>query len=332
MLKAKNCPSCNLAFVEVKPNAILLSIIKTFLKENPEHTRDETELKALEGKNTIKDGITVKQDKPKPKPEEVKRPPEEVKRPQRAPPVNPAYDPAIPPAPRFALPNGLFPRQFNPQPINPRPFDPFNPPFGYYVNPNPIFGGMRPASTCVDCNRLGWQGCGRFYPHVRCFSCNNEMPERPGSSVRCMVCQNSFCNMVVLGSRCQTAGLNPLGHYNTTVFNTIPADALNSNAFERKVFEDYLKQKRLTLEYVYNTLFQGQTLVINHNELNFRRDSVVCLACAQQIWRELIVIFRIGIEASLSQIVRQRPRCEDGIRCRQMGDRRHAEEFRHYYF
>lgn len=340
MAKSKVCPSCNEAFIEIKQCSILASIIKTFLQENPDHSRDAAELQRLEKVNTLKAGYVVKPEKPKAKePRRERRQQAEDAKQAALPGPQPVqqmvFDNIAPPAQRFALPNALFPPQ-----IVHQPYQQANLMFGRGMfNP---FANVGLFNSCIDCNRLGNYGCGRIFQHVKCQACYTDMPLRPGLNQRCQVCLNHFCNTIFPGSQCQTAGvrpiqLHPLGHYSTTIFNTLPYDALNSNTYERGVLEAFLTQKRLNFEYVFNTLFQGQTLNISKHhadfaEHSFRRDSLVCLGCAQKVWRELLSVFRIGIENSLAQEVKTRPRCREGRDCALVRtDQFHARAYTHYY-
>ncbi|KAL4503246.1 hypothetical protein ABPG72_000852 [Tetrahymena utriculariae] len=220
-------------------------------------------------------------------------------------------------------------------------------------NKNSVGGKKNNLDVCRECKKAreddGFQ-CDENTKHVKCNACKKEFPDRGDESdnQKCVICDLFFCNLYMKG--CKQKRYLILGNYLELLRerappNFIPLGFFNNNHTESKVFSQYMTQKRLTTQMIYNDILQKEMKTgkffyeknkkfdaneTDNKRIQLRDISPVCQVCFAKVWFQMVVQYRIKVVKELPAPYNNRDKCWYGINCRtQQTKDDHAKKLDH---
>ena len=190
---------------------------------------------------------------------------------------------------------------------------------------------------CVQCNKnVDGYRCLKDQEHVDCFLCKQAMPYRPNIPQQCFICELYFCNIYFRRAKHCDLGIHTIDWYVKMTFTQIPTDALCENPYEQTVLRDALRRNGMPIQMLAMRVMDemhtgGLAFTIEgKSNVKVKHDTHLCGACANALWKEVLMFQRVRINESLPDNVRTRPRCRHGVHCRnQKTIYQHASKFNH---
>ncbi|CAD8171487.1 unnamed protein product [Paramecium pentaurelia] len=207
------------------------------------------------------------------------------------------------------------------------------------------------TKDCVTCIRAinGYQCQRRSVPHLNCSNCSSKMPKFDLNEkrliFRCELCENFFCTLY--NKNCQQLSKkNPNARLERhTVPGNVDVQCFRQNQFEFQAFLDYMKQKKLTTQDIFqymmdNHISQGGFRYVEGKfthkdpkrtiDMIILKDTSVCSQCFGLIWQQIIFRYRISIKDQMVDKIKNRGQCWFGINCKTMTHNlAHAEKLDH---
>lgn len=289
------CPYCGEHFLEAFRNVLVDERIREYLKKHPENQRTADDKADLSRRNHYH-------------------------------------------KPDSNRPHLSFPRQY----VAPAPIVPMQPPAARQQLP--LYAMLPPDPNdhlywsgpprCFQCYRvIDDFRCARAQEHVECYLCKQSMPCRPGAPQQCYICELYFCNVYYRKLRHCELGIHTVDWYIRTAFAQIPSDALYGNPFEQEVLKDALRRMGVALPMIAIRAIETLNMTFNiekKQNLKINREMYLCGACANELWKEILMFQRVQVNETLPNSIRNRQRCRFGAYCKnQKSNYGHASAFSH---
>ena len=309
------CPTCRVHVTQVKKNHSMNNVIDKFLKMNPQLKRPDEELQELDKSSELFDTVNNESESSNRLHYHSSQSSSDSESD-----IDSGSDSDTDTGVRLA-PISIAPVLFN--------------------NSVNLFNQSRLCTECATPGIDGFQ-CQPNQMHITCVACLKQMPHRTDvpleRSQQCAVCQNYFCDLYTNGgcpNRLSGGALKKLSDF--TDIQVIPFNCMNNNNIERQVLIDYMNNKQLSVQDVFEEccrkLESGEFTLSNSTTSNPSTATVpiCCRSCALIIFSDLLYSYRISIpRAELPNEIAQRPDCWYGRECRTAQWKPdHARRFNH---
>lgn len=293
------CPYCGEHFVRAYRNGLVDDRVKEYVKRRGEWQRCADDKADLSRRNRyVEEAIRT------------------------VVPTNMAIRPMMDGRPASAL--------YTPQQQQPRPVPAYQPP---PPDPDEHLYWSGPAKCYQCCRNIDGYRCLKAQEHVDCYLCKQAMPCRPGQPQQCFICELYFCNAYYRRIKHCDLGIHPVDWYIRTTFTQIPSDALYSNPFEQEVLKDALRRMGVALPMIALRAIETLNMTFNiegKTGVQVTRGTFLCGACANALWKEMLMFQRVQVNETLPNSVRNRTKCRYGAHCKnQKTIYGHASRFSH---
>uniref|UniRef100_A0A674MDZ9 Checkpoint with forkhead and ring finger domains, E3 ubiquitin protein ligase n=1 Tax=Takifugu rubripes TaxID=31033 RepID=A0A674MDZ9_TAKRU len=321
MERSPLCPTCRCPVERIRKNHILNNLVEAYLIQHPEKCRSEEDLKSMDSRNKIT------QDMLQPKVERSFSDEEG------------SSDYLLEFSDNDSDSSDMS------QPIMCRQC----PGYKADVTPAPVPPPPKPAATEGCAKAAGEQPstssdgpsapqeyrCPPRGIHLICTCCLQPMPDRRAElgsqqvAQQCVLCQRSFCHMYWGCQRIGCQGcLAPFSELNLT--DKCLDGALNSNAYESDVLQNYLSSRGKSWKDLRQEALQNVEQGKYPADCRISGSTIMCSDCGLRALRDLAYKYRQDIPSSeLPAAVTARPDCYWGRNCRTQVKAHHAMKFNH---
>ncbi|TNM90046.1 E3 ubiquitin-protein ligase CHFR isoform X1 [Takifugu flavidus] len=338
MERSPLCPTCRCPVERIRKNHILNNLVEAYLIQHPEKCRSEEDLKSMDGRNKIT------QDMLQPKVERSFSDEEgssdyllefsdnDSDSSDMSQPIMcrqcPGYKADVSQLLFATGSNYWFPGLPAPAPVPP-------PPKPAATEGCAKAAGEQPSTSSDGPSAPQEYRCPPRGIHLICTCCLQPMPDRraePGSqqvAQQCVLCQRSFCHMYWGCQRIGCQGcLAPFSELNLT--DKCLDGALNSNAYESDVLQNYLSSRGKSWKDLRQEALQNVEQGKYPADCRISGSTIMCSDCGLRALRDLAYKYRQDIPSSeLPAAVTARPDCYWGRNCRTQVKAHHAMKFNH---
>uniref|UniRef100_A0A674NSG6 Checkpoint with forkhead and ring finger domains, E3 ubiquitin protein ligase n=1 Tax=Takifugu rubripes TaxID=31033 RepID=A0A674NSG6_TAKRU len=313
MERSPLCPTCRCPVERIRKNHILNNLVEAYLIQHPEKCRSEEDLKSMDSRNKIT------QDMLQPKVERSFSDEEgssdyllefsdnDSDSSDMSQPIMCRQCPApVPPPPKPAATEGCAKA-----------------------------AGEQPSTSSDGPSAPQEYRCPPRGIHLICTCCLQPMPDRRAElgsqqvAQQCVLCQRSFCHMYWGCQRIGCQGcLAPFSELNLT--DKCLDGALNSNAYESDVLQNYLSSRGKSWKDLRQEALQNVEQGKYPADCRISGSTIMCSDCGLRALRDLAYKYRQDIPSSeLPAAVTARPDCYWGRNCRTQVKAHHAMKFNH---
>mmetsp|Transcript_2466 Transcript_2466/g.9281 ORF Transcript_2466/g.9281 Transcript_2466/m.9281 type:complete len:638 (-) Transcript_2466:5059-6972(-) len=205
-------------------------------------------------------------------------------------------------------------------------------------------GVITSTNPCKECHTAGSDGfrCNAHQTHICCQACSTFMPLRAGLPLdrkqRCRYCDGFFCNKYYSSSggcpgTVSNGTFEKLKNHRMMI---IPFRAFSANNHERSILTDYMSDKNLSAQDVFNAICDkiddGSYSTTGRSGAAADVNDICCFNCANTIFKDLVYDYRKDIPSTdlRSSVTVNRPDCWFGSECRtQSRNSSHAQRYNH---
>lgn len=157
---------------------------------------------------------------------------------------------------------------------------------------------------------------------------------KPGVSIQCVCWRSYFCHQ---HWKCRNHMRNKVTLLQDVPYMGITGNSFYKNAYEQKVVNDYVRNKRMSFNQFKNDML-AKCYAAGNWEIDdalgvkqtLNRDSAVCRNWAGKVWDTIEFNYRKAIDNELPAIVQNRSDCWYGYKCRtQVHKYAHASKLNH---